>query len=73
MASKEFCPKRIFSFSANEGLKIVFLVRFKLSHPKMIINAVTEGKFIVKLATLETPEHIMAHLKSTVQVKEDVK
>lgn len=54
-------------------LEKVFFVRFRLTHPKLVINAVTEGKFIVKLATLETPEHIMAHLKSTVQVKEDVK
>lgn len=54
-------------------LEKVYFVRFKLEHPKMVINAVTEGKFIVKLATLETPEHIMAHLKTTVQVKEDVK
>ncbi len=54
-------------------LEKVFFVRLRLSHPKLVINAVTEGKFIVKLATLETPEHIMAHLKSTVQVKEDVK
>ena len=53
-------------------LEKVFFVRFKLSHPKMVINAVTEGKFIVKLATLESPEHIMTHLKSTVQVKEDI-
>jgi hypothetical protein len=54
-------------------LEKVFFVRFKVVHPKMVINAVTEGKFIVKLATLETPEHIMSHLQSTVQVKEDVK
>lgn len=54
-------------------LEKVFLVRFKLMHPKMEINAVTEGRFIVKLVTLESPEHIMSHLKSTVQVKETVK
>jgi hypothetical protein len=54
-------------------LEKVFFVRFKLMHPKMEINAVTEGKFIVKLATLETPQHIMTHLESTVQVKEDLK
>lgn len=51
----------------------VMFIRIKMSHPKMEINAVTEGKFLVKLATLETPEHIMAHLKSTVQVKETIK
>jgi hypothetical protein len=54
-------------------LEKVFFVRFKLMHSKMEINAVTEGKFIVKLATLETPQHIMTHLESTVQVKEDLK
>ncbi|MFP5386056.1 MAG: hypothetical protein ACLGHN_08265 [Bacteriovoracia bacterium] len=59
--------------SHTDILEKVFFVRFRLMHPKMEINAVTEGKFIVKLATLETPEHIMTHLKSTVQVKEDIK
>ena len=54
-------------------LEKVDFIRFRLTHPKMEINAVTEGKYIVKLATLETPEHIMTHLKSTVQVKQTVK
>lgn len=59
--------------SHSDILEKVYLVRFKLNHPKMVINAVTEGKFIVKLATLESPEHIMTHLKTTVQVKEEIK
>lgn len=59
--------------SHSDILEKVFFVRFKLTHPKMVINAVTEGKFIVKLSTLETPEHVMTHLQSTVQVKEDIK
>jgi hypothetical protein len=59
--------------SHSDILEKVFLVRIKLMHPKMEINAVTEGKFIVKLATLEVPEHIMTHLQSTVQVKEEMK
>lgn len=54
-------------------LEKVLFVRFKVIHPKMEINAVTEGQYIIKLATLESPEHIMAHLKSTVQVKVTVK
>jgi hypothetical protein len=54
-------------------LEKVLFVRFKVIHPRMEINAMTEGQYIVKLATLETPEHIMAHLKSTVQVKITVK
>lgn len=59
--------------SHADMLEKVNFVRFRLSHEKTEINAVTEGKFIVKLATLETPEHIMTHLKSTVQVKQTVK
>jgi hypothetical protein len=59
--------------SHSDILEKVYFVRFRLTHPKMVINAVTEGKYIVKLATLESPEHIMTHLKSTVQVKEDAK
>jgi hypothetical protein len=59
--------------SHSDMLEKVFFVRFKLIHPKMTINAVTEGKFLVKLSTLETPEHIMTHLQSTVQVKEEGK
>jgi hypothetical protein len=59
--------------STTDILEKVFIVRFKVIHPRIIINAATEGKFIVKLATLETPEHIMSHLQSTVQVKEEIK
>jgi hypothetical protein len=59
--------------SAVDILEKVMFVRFHLVHPKMTIDAVTEGKFIVKLATLENSEHIMTHLKSTVQVKETIK
>ena len=59
--------------AVSDILEKVDFVRFRLDHPKMTINAVTEGKYIVKLATLESPEHIMTHLKSTVQVKEDMK
>lgn len=54
-------------------LEKVFFTRFKLNHPRMVINAITEGKFIVKLATLTSSDHIMAHLQSTVQVKEERK
>lgn len=59
--------------SHADMLEKVDFVRFRLTHQKLVINAVTEGKFIVKLATLESPEHIMTHLKSTVQVKQTVK
>lgn len=56
--------------SQTDILEKVLFVRFKLLHPKMELNAVTEGKFIVKLATLDTPDHIKAHLQNTVQVQE---
>ena len=59
--------------STPDILEKVFFIRFKLMHPQLEINAVTEGKFIVKLVSLENPEHIMTHLQSTVQVKETVK
>lgn len=63
----------IAKIAPTDILEKVYFIRFKLTHPKMEINAVTEGKFIVKLATLENPEHIMTHLQSTVQVKETIK
>lgn len=56
--------------SLIDVLEKVDWVRFKIIHKKMIINAVTEGKYIVKLATLEDPELIRSHLQSTVQVQE---
>lgn len=59
--------------STTDILEKVDFVRFKLMHPKLEINAVSEGKYIVKLLTLENPEHIMTHLKSTVLVKETEK
>ncbi len=59
--------------SVPDILEKVFLVRFRITHPRMVINAVTEGKYIVKLVTLENSEHIMTHLKATVQVKEEMK
>ena len=60
-------------YSTLDILEKVMFVRFRLDHPKLQIDAVTEGKYIIKLATIENPEHIMAHLKATVQVKETVK
>jgi len=63
----------IAKISTQDILEKVFFIRFKINHPKMEINAVTEGKFLIKLNTLETTDHIMTHLKSTVQVKESFK
>lgn len=59
--------------SMTDILEKVLFVRFHLVHPKMTLDAVTEGQYLVKLATLENTEHIMTHLKATVQVKETIK
>ncbi len=59
--------------ATQDILEKVFFIRFKLVHKKLEINAVTEGKFLVKLKTLESVDHILGHLKSTVQVKETIK
>jgi hypothetical protein len=59
--------------SEPDILEKVYIIRIRLTHPAIEINAVTEGKYIVKLINLESPDHIMAHLKSTVQVKETLK
>lgn len=59
--------------SEPDILQKVFFVRFHIVHPQLTVDAVTEGKYIVKLATLENAQHIMSHLKATVQVKETVK
>lgn len=56
--------------STPDILEKVMFVRLQLIHPVLTVNAVTEGQYIVKLATLEDPELIRSHLKSTVQVQE---
>jgi hypothetical protein len=59
--------------SESDILEKVFIVRLKLMHDKIEINAVTEGKYIVKLSTLTSPDFIREHLQQTVQVKETLK
>lgn len=59
--------------SQNDILEKVFFVRMEIDHPKMTINALSEGKYVAKLATLTSPQFIMDHLKQTVQVKDVAK
>jgi hypothetical protein len=59
--------------SQIDSLEKVDIVRYKLMHPKLEINAVTTGNYIVKLQTIKDPKYILDHLKSTVKVKETVK
>lgn len=59
--------------SQRDILEKVDIVRYRLIHPKLEINAVTTGNYIVKLQTIRDPKYIMDHLKSTVKVKETIK
>lgn len=59
--------------SQADILEKVFFIRMEIDHPKMTINAVSEGQYVAKLATLSSPQFIMDHLKQTVQVKDVAK
>jgi hypothetical protein len=54
-------------------LEKVFIVRVKLMHPQLEINAVSEGRYVAKLATIHSPEFLKDHFQQTVQVKETPK
>jgi hypothetical protein len=57
----------------NDLMEKIFIVRFKLKHHKLEINAISEGKYVAKLASLNSKEFIVEHLKQTVQVNDVVK
>jgi hypothetical protein len=56
--------------SLNESLERTFSVHVKQRSQRMDIDAVTEGRFIAKLATISDPKFIAEHLKNTVHIKE---
>lgn len=56
--------------SPEDNLERTDIVSVRLIHPKLTINAVSEGKYVVKLATMNDPAMIAEHLKVTVQVQE---
>ncbi len=56
--------------SPEDNLEKTDIIRLKMIHPQLIINAITEGKYIVKLKTLTDKRLIAQHLKVTVQVQE---
>lgn len=56
--------------SPEDNLERTDIIRIKMIHPKLIINAITEGKYLVKLQTLTDKKLIAEHLKVTVQVQE---
>lgn len=59
--------------SPLDNLERTPYVRLKLTYKNYLINGLTQGKFLVKLATLKDPKLIAEHLKVTVQIQEKVK
>lgn len=59
--------------SPSDNLERTDIIVVKLKHSKLSINAVTEGKYIVKLLTIKDKKMLAEHLKVTVQVKESTK
>ena len=53
----------------NESLERTLIVRIHLIHPRMEINAITEGKDLAKLASMDQSKLIAQHLRNTVQVQ----
>ena len=56
--------------SPEDSLQNVIIVRIRLISKNLDINAVTEGKYLVKYKNLKQTKFIAEHLKSTVQVQE---
>ena len=59
--------------SLNESLERVTFVHVKIDSEKLMIDALTEGKYISKLATITNETFIADHLKNTVKIKESIK
>lgn len=56
--------------SPSDNLERTPYVRVRVDHPRLSLNALTQGKFLVKLQTLTVPKLIAEHLKVTVQIQE---
>jgi hypothetical protein len=59
--------------SPSDNLERTDFVRLKMMHENLEINAITEGRFLVKLATIKNKRLLAEHLKTTVNVKETIK
>ena len=57
----------------SDSLEKVMIIRIKLKSSGLDLNAVTEGKYIVKFKTMKEKKFIRQHLRSTVQVQEVIK
>ena len=60
---------RIAKNSPEDNLERTDIIRVRMISEKMTINAVTEGRFMIKLATLTDAKLIAEHFKGTVQVQ----
>ncbi len=56
--------------SPADNLERVDIVRIQFNHPQKQVNAITEGRFIVKLQTMTDRSLIAKHFQTTVQVQE---
>lgn len=56
--------------SPADNLERTNIVRIHFIHPQKQVNAITEGKYLVKLQTMQDKRLIAEHLRVTVQVKE---
>ena len=59
--------------SPSDSLERVFMISLKMISDSFTLAAVTEGRYISRLATLKSPRFIAEHLKSTVQTQETIK
>lgn len=57
--------------SPPDNLERTDFVRLKVRHTDGEINALTQGRFMIKLSTLTDMKLISEHIKTTVQVSED--
>lgn len=55
--------------SLNESLERTTMVRVRMLHPKYELNALSEGKYIARLATMNKPEFIAEQLKTFVNTQ----
>lgn len=59
--------------SPSDSLERVFMISLKMGSSPLTLSAVTEGKYLARLASLKSAKFIAEHLKSTVQTQEIVK
>ena len=63
----------ISNLSQPDLLEKIMMIRLRLEHPKMQVNALSEGRYVAKLVNLKSQTHIAEHLQQTVQVNDIAK